>query len=131
MGSCLLCCKRMQNLKREIRGVIIVAKMIIVCLLMLGVLTFASTALLAEAPVGVPPLKCNTVGEAAPNQAPTATTNCGDYTCANNGTCCGDRTCCPSGYNLYCKNNNKCYTSVSAAQAACGNSYYICSVPAK
>lgn len=108
------------------------AKLLIACLLMVGVLTFASTASQAEAPVGMPPLKCNSIGSSASASAtPNATTNCGDYTCPNNGTCCGNRTCCPSGYSLYCRSNNKCYTSISAAKAACGDSYYICNVPAR
>lgn len=108
------------------------AKMLIACLLMVGVFTFASTAFQAEAPIGVPPLECNSIGTATANApVPNATTNCGNYTCSNNGNCCGDRTCCPSGYGLYCKSNNKCYSSISAAKAACGESYYICNVPAK
>lgn len=109
------------------------AKMIMVCLLIMGVLGFAATAFQAEAPLGVPPLQCNPGGSiaSAANPVPNATTNCGSYTCSNNGTCCDNNTCCPSGYNLYCRNKNMCYTSISDAKAACGDSYFVCWVPAR
>ena len=106
----------------------------IACLFMLGVLGFASTAFQAEAPVGVPPTKCNQVGSisSAGNPVPNATTNCGQgYLCSDNGQCCGGGICCPSNMNLYCKSQNLCYNTVSGAKAGCGDNYTICWVPAK
>lgn len=103
-------------------------RMIVVSLLVLAILGFAATGFQAPAPVGVSPLQCNQGGGAT---TALGTTNCGSYTCPNDGSCCGSNTCCPSGYNLYCSNNNKCYNTVAGAQSACGNSYYICSVPAR
>jgi hypothetical protein len=109
------------------------AKMIIICLLVVGVLGFAAAATQAEAPVGVPPLQCNPSGSISSTDklVPNATTNCGSYTCADNGNCCGDNTCCPSGYNIYCKSKKMCYNTTSGAYAACGNDYYICPQPVK
>ncbi len=107
-------------------------KMLIACLLMVGVLAFSATGLAAEPQTGVQPLKCSLTESVSSevNPSPRGTTNCGTYTCSNDGSCCEGR-CCPSGYNIYCRKSNKCYNSTAAAQADCGNSYYICPVPAK
>jgi len=105
-------------------------KTIVACVLVVVMLAFASTASLADTSNGVPPLQCNKGQNTLNNAVPYAKTDCGPYTCENNGTCCGDDTCCPSGYNIYCKNKSLCYTSTADAARDCGNDYTICYSPA-
>jgi hypothetical protein len=108
------------------------AKILTACVVVVLILGFAATAFPADVPQGVPGLKCNPAAATSPAAVtPAGTTNCGTYSCRNNGTCCDNNTCCPSGYNLYCRSNNKCYTDISAAKRDCGDSYFICWVPAK
>lgn len=80
-----------------------------------------------------------TVSVSAPSQCsvsnstmvPLGTTNCGNFTCANDGQCCGSGTCCPSNMQFYCSSKNMCYSTETAASQACGNSYTICNKPAR
>ena len=62
---------------------------------------------------------------------PLGKTNCGNYTCANDGQCCGSNTCCPSNMQYLCRNQNRCYSNETEARQACGNSYFICYKPAR
>jgi hypothetical protein len=91
------------------------------------------TIVLAEDPSSTAPSAtpsvCST--SVSGNVTPLGTTNCGSYTCANDGQCCGSNTCCPSNAQFLCRNLNRCYSSESAARQACGNSYYICNKPAR
>lgn len=56
---------------------------------------------------------------------------CGSGTCKADESCCDNSACCPSGKNLYCNGSNKCYSSISAAEDDCGDSYTICASPAE
>lgn len=109
-------------------------RIILCCLLVVTMLTLAAMAFPTEPAKGVPALQCNK-GINLPRQnnepVPYGTTNCGSYTCANDGTCCGDDTCCPNGYDIYCKNKGMCYTSTQDAIDACGQDYDICYKPVK
>lgn len=91
------------------------------------------TIVLAEDPVSSAPAFAPTVCNvpASSTATPLGTTNCGSYTCANDGQCCGSNTCCPSNAQFFCRNLNRCYSSESAARQACGNSYFICYKPAR
>ena len=47
--------------------------------------------------------------------------------------CCGvwdgKGVCCPAGHGFYCHSRRLCYTTFTAAEQACGRSYYICYAP--
>lgn len=103
-----------------------------------GFIVFLTVLLCAVTVLAESPQPAGTVS--APSQCsitpastvvPLGTTNCGTYTCANDGNCCGSSTCCPSNMGFYCRSKNMCYSSEADARRACGNGYTICNKPVR
>jgi hypothetical protein len=107
-------------------------KTIVTCLLVTGMLIFASVAFVAGSPRGVPSTPPD-LNESAATVRPVlvASFNCGDGACDDGDSCCDSyNACCPPGMNILCPNSGTCYSSMGDAQADCGWDYDICWVPA-
>lgn len=105
-------------------------KVIAVCLFVMGMLIFASTAFVAGSPRGVPSTPTD-LNESAAKESPilVASVACGDYYCDDGYVCCGDDACCPRGMSIYCPELRMCYSNVEAAKADCGWNHESCWVP--
>ena len=107
-------------------------KTIAVCMLVVGMLVFASTGFVANSSVGAPSLQGDRIESAAPtdNRVLLASYPCADVYCDDGWSCCpGYNTCCPAGTNILCPGSNMCYSDISDAMADCGDYYYPCASP--
>jgi hypothetical protein len=108
-------------------------KTIVACLLVTGMLIFASAAFVAGSPRGVPYLPTDRTESAAKeNPIVVASFACGGGACDDGWSCCDSYdACCPPGKNMLCPNSGTCYSSMDDAIADCGWDYDICWSPAE
>jgi len=107
-------------------------KTLVVCLLVAGMMVFASIGFVANSSVGGPARDSDPIKSVAKtdDRVLLASFACGSGACDDGWSCCYDYdACCPPGMNLYCPGSEMCYSSISDAQADCGNNYYPCASP--
>lgn len=108
-------------------------KTITVCVLVVGMMLFASVGFVAHSSVGGPAHEPGLTESAAGpgDRVLLASFPCGSGSCDDGWSCCYSYdSCCPPGVNLYCPGSEMCYNSISDAQADCGDDYYPCASPA-
>jgi hypothetical protein len=107
-------------------------KTIVVCMLAVGMMLLASVGFMANSSVGGPARETDLIKPVATADGPVllASFSCGSGECDDGWSCCYDYdACCPPGMNLYCPGSGMCYSSISDAEADCGNNYYPCASP--